>query len=48
MVCYNGVMRPRKFGATKPKNTQKGRQIAKAVKRAVYEYKASFRRLATE
>ena len=41
-------MKPRKFGATKPKSTQKGKQIEKAVKRAVYEYKASFRRLAAE
>jgi hypothetical protein len=41
-------MRPRKFGATKPKSTQKGRQIEKAVKRAVHDYKASFKRLATE
>lgn len=41
-------MKPRKFGATKPKTTKRGRGIQKAVKRAVNEYKASFRRLAVE
>jgi hypothetical protein len=37
---------PRKFGTKKPKQTKKAKLIAKAVKRAVHEYKASFRRLA--
>jgi len=41
-------MRPRKFGIKKPRATKRGAGIQKAVKRAVNEYKASFRRLATE
>ena len=39
---------PRRFGVKKPKETKKGKIIAKAVKKAVNEYKASFRKLAVE
>lgn len=41
-------MTPRKFGTTKPRETKRGKAVQKAVKRAVNEYKATFRRLAVE
>jgi len=41
-------VKPRKFGIKKPRVTKRGAGIQRAVKRAVNEYKASFRRLAAE
>ena len=37
-----------KFGTKKPKTTKKGRIIQKAVKKAVHDFKETYKKLAVE
>ncbi len=41
-------MKPRRFGTKKPKTSKRSKIIRKAVKRAVNEYKETYKRLAYE